>query len=126
MRLEDFTRLYDFAFSFRCTLQDNLYSSMVSFHEKTTDERFAELLPHINNMLEWLDSNVDSIRLQVIEDFPQDANMDEFNACWIVSFSFIFKLDGTLCIQIMYGDETGCYIGANVKNKKVCEVWLIS
>jgi len=124
--LENFNRLGDRYFRFQYSLQDNRYLSVVLFREEVevTNDRFSEVLPQINSTLEWLNCNVDEIRLQVIKNLPSEANPDIFDTLWIVSFSLNFEIDSTLAIQIVYGDETGCYLGATIKDKIVCDVWL--
>jgi len=127
MCLEDFRRLGDWAFRFQYRLGDEQYLSIVSFYgnKRISDLDFSKVLPKINDMLRWLDSSVNEIRLQVIENFPHAASIDIFNTCWLVSFSLIFEINGTLYTQVMYGDEIGCYIGANIIEKVVCDVWLV-
>jgi hypothetical protein len=82
-------------------------------------------LPKIDSALKWLNSNLNEVKLQIVEQFPSNADLNIFNDCWIIFFALAFDIDDVLITQVSYGDETGVsYLGAYIKDKKVYDVWL--
>ena len=124
MTIEKFTRVGDNFFAFNYKLQGILYSSIVRFEYKCTDEQFLKMLPQINDNLCWLEGNLIDIKTQVDSKLPHNTDLTILGKCNIVSFSLLFNKDDELIVNIAYGYGGGVYLSSNFKNKKICEVGL--